>query len=180
MNGDGWDDLLVCGIKEGSHLFINDKRGNFTELATPATAVPWPDARLVDMNGDGRDDLVLVSNDNVFQVWLNTGVAPYFTAPSFSYALPGVGASLATGDFDHDGRKDVYVVLQDPDCETSLVDLAPDIVFWGQAGGRYVAQAQPQDYAGCGHLADTVDGDKVLLEQGGEGYKGGTYVIRWK
>ncbi len=183
IDGDGWDDLAVCGVKEGSHLYVNDRQGNFTELSTPATLVPWNDARFVDLNGDGRDDLVLVNTNNVLQVWLNTGSSPYYAgAPSYSYQLPGVAASVTVGDFDGNGKKDLYVVVQDAKCETTLVDTAPDFVFWGQGNGGYVAQQQTQQqgYAGCGHLADTVDGDKVLLEQGGEGYKGGTYVIRWK
>jgi len=179
VDGDGWDDLAVCGVAQGSHLFVNDRHGNFTELSTPATAVAWNDARLVDIDGDGRDDLVLVNTQNVFQVWLNSGSGTFFDAPSFSYALPGVGVSLAVGDFDHDGHQDVYVVLQDAKCQTSLVDLAPDIVFWGQPGGRFTAQAQPQgNLVGCGHLADTVDGDKVLLEQ--EYYSVGGGFIEWK
>jgi hypothetical protein len=181
IDGDGWDDLLVCGVKEGSHLFVNDRQGNFTQLATPATAVSWNDALLVDMNGDGRDDLVLVNVRQTFQVWLNTGSPPYFDAPAFSVRLPGAGVGVAVADLDGDGTRDVYVVLQDAACQTALVDLAPDMVFWGQAGGGWVGQAQPQDgLVGCGHLAAAVDGDKILLEQGGPGWKGGNYLIRWK
>ena len=183
LNNDGRDDLLVCGIKEGSHVYVNNRAGNFIESSTPATVVPWNDARLVDMNGDGHDDLVLVNNKNVLQVWLNVGANPFFvTAPSFAYQMPANAVSVTVGDFDGNGKKDIYVVLADTNCQTTLVDAAPDYVFWGQADGSYVAQAQTaqKGYIGCGHLADTVDGDKVLLEQGGEGYKGGTYVLRWK
>ncbi len=180
IDGDGWDDLLVCGWAEGNHLFLNNHQGDFVELATPATASGWNDAKLVDMNGDGHDDL-LVLTQHRFQVWLNTGPGSYFRSPSFDMVLSSTAVSMTVGDFDGNGRKDVYVVLQDPDCTTSLVDRAPDVVFWGQADGTYVMQAQPQvDLPGCGHRADTVDGDKVMLEQGGTGYKGGTYVIRWK
>lgn len=181
VNGDGWDDLAICGDPgRAGHLFVNDKAGNFTELVTPATTVPWIDATLVDVNGDGKDDLVLVNSHHDFQVWLNTGASPYYPAATFTYALPGRGSSVAVGDFDGDGRKDVYVVLQDEDCPTTLVDLAPDLVFWGQAGGSWVAQAQPQALKGCGHLAATVDGDRILLEQGGEGWDGPNFLLRWK
>jgi len=181
IDGDGWDDLAICGDPgRTGHLFVNDRGGDFRVLATPATAVAWVDAKLADVDGDGRDDLVLVDNRNRFQIWLNTGTSPYYAAPAISYALPGRAASVAVGDFDGNGRKDVYVVLQDASCRTTLVDLAPDLVFWGQAAGGWVAQAQPQDFKGCGHLAATVDGDKILLEQAGEGWNGPNYVLRWK
>jgi hypothetical protein len=181
VDGDGWDDLVTCSDPASpGHVFVNTRGGDFIDLATPATAVPWADAQLADVDGDGRDDLVVVNTRHVLQVWRNTGTAPYFTAATFTAALPGRGVSLAVGDFDGNGRKDIYVVLDDPDCRTTLVDLAPDLVFWGQPGGGYVAQAQPQQYAGCGHLAATVDGDKILLEQGGEGWRGPNYLIRWK
>jgi hypothetical protein len=181
IDGDGWDDLVVCGNKEGSHLFLNNRHGDFTEVPSPAAAVTWNDAQLVDMNGDGRQDLVLVNSRQMLQIWLNTGTSPYFVSPSLNTPLAGGGVSLAVGDFDGNGRKDVYVVLEDAACQTTLLDLAPDFVFWGQADGSYVAEQQPQaGYPGCGHLADTVDGNKILLEQGGPGWKAPNYLIRWK
>ncbi len=180
LDGDGWDDLLVCGNKEGSHLYLNDRKGDFTEVATLATAVPWNDARLVDMNGDGKDDLVLVNTQHAFQIWLNAGTGSFFPAPSFEYKLHGDGMSVAVGDFDGDGALDVYVVVDDSACSVAQVDLAPDLVFWGQADGGHVAQSQPQNLPGCGHLADVVDGDEILLEQGTPGNKAPSYVIRWK
>jgi len=182
VDGDGWDDLVVCADDQTpGHVYVNDHANDFTELATPATNTPWADAKLADLDGDGRDDLVVLSSRNVLQIWHNTGAPPYFPVATLKYALNARGVSVAVGDFDGNGVKDLYVVLEDADCRTTLVDLAPDLVFWGQRDGSYVVQPQPQaGLRGCGHLATTVDGDKILLEQGGESWKGPHYVIRWK
>jgi hypothetical protein len=37
----------------------------------------------------------------------------------------------------------------------------------------------PETYAGCGHRADTLDGDKVLLMNGDIDSVGPSYVIEW-
>ncbi len=180
IDGDGWDDLLVCGATEGNHLYLNNRQGDFTELQIPVLAASWLDAKLVDMDGDGRDDLVLI-NGRHLQVWTNIGVAPWFRAATLDVTLPGIGVSIAVGDFDGNGRRDIYAVMQDTACGHTLIDKAPDLVAWGQPDGTYVTEVQPQaGLGGCGHRAQTVEGNKVLLEQGGPIYKGGTYVIRWQ
>ena len=46
--------------------------------------------------------------------------------------------------------------------------------------GLGVGVGLDQAYAGCGHLADTVDGDKVLLMNGGVIVVGPNYVLDWQ
>ena len=178
VDGDGWDDLVVCNEQKDAHVYLNDRSGDFTELAAPAIA-SWRDARLADMDGDGRQDLVVLTNLNHLQVWLNTGSPPYFTAAAVDDVQPAASKGLTVGDFDRNGRPDVYVVLARLDCLDTLHDLAPDWVYWGQPGGGWLKQKLPQDYDGCGHQAATVDGDGVLLANGGTGYEGPSYLIRW-
>jgi hypothetical protein len=178
VNGDGWDDLVTCNEQKNGHVYLNNHANDFTELAAPAIA-SWRDARLADMNGDGRDDLVVLTNTNRVQIWLNTGSAPYFTSAALDELLPAASKALTIGDFDHDGRADVYVVLARLDCLDSLHDTAPDPVYWGRPGGTWLKETQPQDYDGCGHLAATVDGSTVVLQNGGTGYEGPAYLIRW-
>ena len=177
INGDGWDDLLVCSVKGAGHLYVNNHRNDFTELVTPAYGSGWRDAKLVDMNGDGKADLVVVTHDNHLQIWLNTGITPYYAgAPSFDGVLPGRGMSVAAGDFDGDGHMDAYVVLADAACAAAGPDLAGDAVYWARTGSWTQAQFV-QNFGGCGHLAATVDGSKVLLENGTPGLKGPNYVL---
>jgi hypothetical protein len=148
-------------------------------MVSPALNPRLRDAKLADMNGDGLDDLVLINGVNTLQIWLNTGHAPYFVTPAFERKLVFQSKWLAIGDFNRDGMKDVYVVLQKSDCKTTFQDVAPDVVFEGRSGPTWVIKKQPQAYGGCGHMAETVDGSKVLLLNGGVSYRGPNYVIKW-
>lgn len=181
IDGDGWDDLVVCPDTGPGHLFVNNHQLDFTALVTPAIGPQWRDAKLVDVNGDGRDDLVVVTSANVLQVWLNSGRAPWFPTRSFRTQLPFRSDSIAIGDFNHDGFKDIYVVMRDYACNNTQHDAAPDMVLWGNGTGKaWRAETLVQDFAGCGHLADVIDGDEVLLENGSPSAKGPQYVLSWR
>jgi hypothetical protein len=70
-------------------------------------------ARLADIDGDGRDDLVaqrgVVNDPSEVVVWLGppTGAQPDLVAAGS--VDEGFGAALATGDLDGDGREDLAV-----------------------------------------------------------------------
>jgi hypothetical protein len=178
IDHDGWDDLLVCNDDGRSHLYVNTRGGDFLHVSgTEALATRWRDAKLADMDGDGWDDLVLLNNRNTVQVWLNTRAWPYYTAPAFSSKLVVQAMKITVGDFNRDGYRDVYVVMQKRDCTDSYHDAAPDVVFKGRPGPGWTKLMLPQDYWGCGRLADTVDGDKILLLNGGYAFRGPNYLI---
>ncbi|MFO1338435.1 MAG: VCBS repeat-containing protein [Burkholderiaceae bacterium] len=181
IDGDGWDDLVVCDAKKPAHLYLNTRAGGFVEQASPAVTGNWRDAKLADMNGDGRDDLVVLDGGNNLQIWLNTGSGVFFDKPAFQSHITIATKSLAVGDFNRDGRPDVYVVLQKSTCQTTtpMHDIGPDLVFQARANGTWAKLTQPQDYAGCGHLALPMDGHEVLLMNGGIAYPGPNYVIQW-
>jgi len=180
VNGDGWDDLLVCDYEGPPHLYLNNQAGQFTEIFPPAVGKKWRQVKLADMNGDGRLDLVALVEGNDLQVWFNTGSGNYFPTLGYSNHFSYTAKSLTVGDFNGDGRKDVYVVLMNIDCPKTLSDLGADSLFLGQAGGQWMKTRVDQAYAGCGHLADTVDGDKVLLMNGGISWVGPNYVLSWR
>lgn len=203
VNQDGWEDIVVCSDIGPAHIFINTQTNDFVELTPPGTAaqlglkaptkgfakriIPqdiqegfWIDAKLADVDGDGKDDLLVLTRfSNRFQIWKNSGSGNYFETTLLDEALPGIGASIAVADFNRDGFKDVYVVLQDPLCEDSLKDLAPDLLYEGRGNGTFVATQLDQNFAGCGHLADVVDGDKLLLMNGGGGWVGPNYLLEF-
>lgn len=179
INRDGWDDLLVCHEKDQGHVYVNDRQGDFDEIFPPGLSGEWTYAKLRDMNSDGRDDLLVIRNKSTFEIWFNTGKSPYFERIGFSDKLPGVGTSFTVGEFSGDSRLDIYVTLKDVSCDTTLQDKQPDVIYKSKSRGigwQRTTLTQ-QNYSGCGHLADTVDGKKVLLENGQVDDRGPNYVL---
>ncbi|MGQ0713758.1 MAG: VCBS repeat-containing protein [Gemmatimonadaceae bacterium] len=121
FTGDGRPDLFVGGrltprmypYPTRSYLLRNDG-GSFTdvtqdvapELASPLGMIT--DAVWVDFDGDGRLDLVTAGEWMSVRFYRNEGAR--FQDVTASTRLPpmrGWWYSLATGDFDHDGRADL-------------------------------------------------------------------------
>ncbi|WP_374568330.1 FG-GAP repeat domain-containing protein [Ideonella sp.] len=180
INGDGWDDLLVCNDDGPSRLFLNNQTGDFKALMSPAlVGKHWIWAQLKDLNQDGKLDLISLVDGSTVEVWLNSGDGLFFESRLFEGKLPKPGKSLTVGDFNHDGRPDIYVALADKSCKSTQHDLAADVVFWGNQNGLWDKGQLTQDYDGCGHEVQTLDGDKVLLVNGGSKKPGPNYVLTW-
>ena len=71
-----------------------------------------------DVNGDGRDDVVVVESDAI-SVWLASGRG-FAQAPTFPFSIRGA-TEAAIGDLDGDGAADVAVGPWDGDEVTVLV-----------------------------------------------------------
>ncbi len=124
VDKDGDLDLFVGGrVVPGqypkaadSFLLVNDGQGNFEDQT--ATLVPEfknfgmvTDASVLDVDGDGWDDLVLVGDWMPIQVYINqqgTGFANK-TADFFDQPLTGMWSTVEAGDFDGDGDLDLVV-----------------------------------------------------------------------
>jgi hypothetical protein len=121
FNGDGRPDLFVGGrltprkypYPARSYLLRNDG-GHFTdvtdevapELARPGGMIT--DAVWIDFDGDGRLDLVTTGEWMSIQFYRNDGQRLRNVTGSMRLPpLRGWWFSLATGDFDHDGRPDL-------------------------------------------------------------------------
>ncbi|HEX2855620.1 MAG TPA: VCBS repeat-containing protein [Opitutaceae bacterium] len=124
VNGDGAADLFVSGSAgQAGVLFLAQPDGSFK----PAADQPWAaaaeaddvGATFLDANGDGSPDLFISAggvqrnqgdallNDRLY---LNDGRGKFSAAPEG--ALPADGESttaVAAGDFDGDGRPDLFV-----------------------------------------------------------------------
>lgn len=123
VNGDGLDDIYVGGAKwQAGKLFLQQRDGVFLPSAQAAFAADSVaedvDAAFLDANGDGHQDLFLVSGGNEFwgkaeqlrsRLYMNDGRGNFSRAAS---ALPDFfenGSSVAVGDFNADGRPDLFV-----------------------------------------------------------------------
>ncbi|MEM7385530.1 MAG: VCBS repeat-containing protein, partial [Verrucomicrobiota bacterium] len=110
-NGDGLDDLYVCqsaGLP--NRLYIQQPDGTAVDVSS-ASGIDWIEttrsALFADFDNDGDQDLVLgLARGLVFQA--NDGRGNFKTA--FTQTLPAaVPYSLAAGDYDQDGRLDLFV-----------------------------------------------------------------------
>jgi hypothetical protein len=118
-DGDGDIDLFVGGrVIPGqypstpqSYLLTNDGKGHFSITATPFDHVGMvTDAQWIDLNGDGRKDLVLCGEFMPVMVFINTpGGFVDKTVDYFGKRVNGFWNTLALADLDGDGREDLIV-----------------------------------------------------------------------
>ena len=149
FNRDGRQDLMVCGYK-GLHLY---RRGNGTRFRDLTRRYdvggPWKDARLARLDRDDRRDLVRVREDLV--------KISYFKRRRwrgrFRRALTG-GEGVATGDFNGDGRGDVYVLRT---CVSGRD--RSDLVLLNAGHGDFRVRRIPGVARGCGNDVEAIDFD---------------------
>lgn len=165
-DANGWDDLLVCG-DDRLHLFRRQPSG-FRDV-TEDVGLPMGGAtaaRFGDFDGDGRLDLVFLSERELTLVL--QGPRHRF---SVARRLPlRHGHGLAVGDPDGDRDLDIFVV-------EGCVD-GRDMPDWflriGRAG-TFTAERVARVSAGCGDTAEAIDFDGdgrdefVVVNGGGAG-----------
>jgi hypothetical protein len=121
INADGHPDLFVGGrVIPGrypetpqTYLLINDGKGRFTDQ-TKAIAASLQrigmvtDAAWIDLNGDKKNDLVVVGEWMPVTIFINTnGKLENRTSAYFDKPYSGWWNKLLTGDFNHDGKPDL-------------------------------------------------------------------------
>ncbi len=124
VNGDGIADVFISGsAAQPGELFLGQADGRFVAAADQ----PWTKdavsddagALFVDVNGDGKPDLIVVAggvehdqgdaalNDRVY---LNDGHGKFSPAPAGTLPADSEStAAIAAADFDHDGRVDLFI-----------------------------------------------------------------------
>jgi len=117
FDGDGDTDLFIGGrvipgkypVTPKSYLLVNDGKGSFTVADVPfANAGMVTDAQWVDLNKDGRKDLVLCGEMMPIKVYINTKTGfKDQTDQYFSKPINGFWSSLTVADVDGDGNPDL-------------------------------------------------------------------------
>ncbi|RKR80788.1 ASPIC/UnbV protein [Mucilaginibacter gracilis] len=121
INGDGFDDIYVGGTAgEEKYLLLAKKDGTYTKTEVAAFKqfinTGDEDARWIDVNNDGKPDLVVLSANHPFldadklaqpRVFINEG-NNQFTYQALPQ-LPGRYSKIYTYDFNGDGLPDILL-----------------------------------------------------------------------
>ncbi len=130
---------------------------SFAERVSFATGGVPGRAKVVDVNGDGRPDLVVPLSKTV-AVLLNT-TAPGASTPSFAAAQSfevGMNPNVALADVNGDGRPDLVVTsYPDEDFSVLLNETAPGALTPSFASGQVFEAARGPDFP----VLEDVNGD---------------------
>jgi hypothetical protein len=111
FNNDGWQDIVSLAGVTSLTAYLSQGRGELgvalpvaagASVSTDVEAVP----QCADMNGDGRDDLVLLTNESSSNVSMRFFQFSTFGSPT---RINVVAASIAITDIDRDGDLDVVM-----------------------------------------------------------------------
>lgn len=77
--------------------------------ATSAVPLSWHVLGVDDFNGDGRDDLLWRNDSGVITDWLSTNTGTFTSNWAYaSFSVPVEWKVAATGDFNGDGKADIF------------------------------------------------------------------------
>jgi hypothetical protein len=155
-DGDGRDDLLLvtggpqAPRAEGTRLYRNTRRGLVDVTArTGIRSFGEIDAELVDLNRDGRLDLVQLSPTRLrVSIWRKGRFQPVYER-----ALTH-GRALATGDVDGDRLPDIYIVRGNS--RANPIDV---MLLNRTRGWSFTSMTIPQVYTGDGDGVVAIDHD---------------------
>jgi len=144
FNGDGKPDLFVGGRNSGSKypeapksfILINDGKGHFTDqikkIAPEIEHIGMvTDAAVVDLNGDKKQDLVLVGDWMPISVFLNQGgKLENATDKYFDKPCNGWWNSVKVEDFNGDGKLDIVAGNLGLNSQCKVSDAEPAELYY--------------------------------------------------
>ncbi len=171
FDGNGTDDLALVSPQDSRlQVWLSKGDGTFTSSGVFATGEQTREARVVDINGDGKLDLITTGdNDGAAYIMLGDGAGGFQAPQKVPVSPPRSGdnvglVGLNVVDFNGDGQLDIVATAfsrtaHDP---TKLM-LVPGVA---DAGGNFARFGAPQRLAfvtGSGKLAaGDYNGDGVV------------------
>lgn len=152
FNGDGSNDVFVTGYSYDSafgpfapnQLLLNDGHGNFSSDTVSGSGQGAFDAEIADINGDGKNDVVVANAYSQSQVYYGDG-AGHFTIASLGPS--GVlDNGIAVGDIDGNGTADIFIADR----------FGPNRLLLNEGNGTFSTVAAPGGSSGGN---DAVIGD---------------------
>lgn len=176
LDGDGDADVVVLGAADGHvGLFENDGTGHFTDRSASSGLALLAEASAfaaADVDGDGRLDLFLTQVGAPNSLWRNLGDFTFADRTSTAgVADPGAGKGAAFGDYDGDGRVDLYVTNYEGEAEGF-----PNRLYRNLGGFAFADVSVAQGVADSGHGFEAVwtdydrDGDVDLYLSNDRGH----------
>jgi len=111
VDGNGKPDLASL-LEYGAAILLGDGTGNFRPAPGSQLKLDGSDLALVDLNGDGKSDLVTPSGEVGVSVRLATGDGRFRTV-EFSPFATDYTLRIAAADFNGDGRPDIAALSGD-------------------------------------------------------------------
>src|SRR4051794_20974086 len=123
FNGDEWLDILVYfyvpAPQEPSTVYLNDQHGGFNDTLTRTLdTTPYAIAAAMgDLDGDGSLDIVIAASPTTAPnvggniIYSNDGQGNFKRTKNF-LSSEGIGAGVALGDVDGDGKLDIVISNQ--------------------------------------------------------------------
>jgi uncharacterized protein (TIGR03437 family) len=185
VNGDGLPDIVTANSADNTvTVLLNNGSGGFAAAAgSPFAVGTQPESLVVsDFNGDGYPDIVTANlNDSNVTLLLGNGAGGFTAAQGSPFAVGAGPHSVATGDFNGDGKPDLVTANSGSNTVTIILGNGTG----GFTGPRtFAAPSSPQsiavgDFNMDGKL-DVVTADSggttvtVLLGDGSGGFGAGT------
>ncbi len=148
VNNDGWLDLLLGNYNGSNWLLLNQSGRGFQQRVTDALAAQYKteSAVLVDVNLDGRLDIVTLNADGPTRLIIST-VMGFSDATATSGLNPDedykkLGQTQTWGDFNRDGYPDLYITRAQ-DVDMLFLNRGKqsgpqfDLAFSGHHSGKY-------------------------------------------
>ncbi len=147
LAGHGFADVLAYDYNNDSLLLtaVNDGKGNFT-YETALSADAWSAASIafvepvtIDINNDGKPDLLLVSNIGLLEA-LNNGDGTFAAPVQIPLSGGNLGCALnyaTVGDVNNDGKQDVVVAF--PGCDSGGTTSAGFFTLLNNGDGTFTS-----------------------------------------